>query len=328
MENSTENNASAHENGKGLLLFNLGTPEKPERGAVARYLRQFLSDPRVVDLPRWLWLPLLNLVIIPLRSGRVARAYGRIWGEEGSPLLTFSQRLAQRVERVSGMPTELGMTYGHPSMRSALEALRAKGASEITVLPLYPQYSGTTTAAGYDAVDAALAALNWRPKLTRINDYHDHEAWVRAVADSIRAYRSTNGEAEKLMFSLHGIPQRYVAEGDPYQAHCEASARAIAQAAGLADDAWMLTYQSRFGREPWLQPYTDKTLEALAEEGVRHVQVVCPGFAADCLETLEEIAMENRELFIEAGGERLDYIPALNDSEAHARALLEVLRGE
>lgn len=324
MENHTENSASGPENRQGLLIFNLGTPDKPERAAVARYLREFLSDPRVVDLPRLLWLPLLNLVIIPLRAGRVAKAYGRIWHKEGSPLLRFSQGLARRLAALSARPVELGMTYGQPSMRQALEALREKGVEEITVLPLYPQYSGTTTAAGYDAVDAALEKMNWRPQQNRINDYHEHPAWVAAVAESVRAYREAHGAADKLLFSMHGIPQRYVAQGDPYQGHCEASAKAIAQAAGLADDAWMLTYQSRFGREPWLQPYTDKTLEALAEEGVRSVQVVCPGFAVDCLETLEEIAMENRELFIKAGGESLEYIPALNDSEAHARALLKV----
>jgi ferrochelatase len=310
----------------GVLIANLGTPDAPERKHVARFLREFLSDPRVVDLPRLLWLPLLYLVIIPLRAGRSAAAYRAIWWPEGSPLLVLTERLAACLAtRLGGRArVEVGMRYRRPSILRGLQSLKDAGVSEVVVLPLYPQYSGTTTASIYDGVEMALRDLGWQPRLHRIEKYHGHSAWVEAIADSIREYRAEHGAAEKLIFSLHGIPQRYVRQGDPYQQQCEESVRAVVQALGLADDEWLLTYQSRVGREPWLQPYTDVTLEELAKSGVRHVQVLCPGFAVDCLETLEEIAMQNRELFEEAGGDRLEYIPALNDSGTHAR-LLELL---
>lgn len=314
---------------RGVLLFNLGTPDAPERSAVARYLREFLSDRRVVDLPRWLWLPLLHLVIVPLRAGRSAAAYAKVWMDEGSPLLHFSRRLTDALQASTDNEAlfALGMRYGKPSIHDALGELKNAGVESLTVLPLYPQFSYTTTASGYDAVDAALEGMSWNPPQRRIRDYHDHPTWVGAIAASIGAFRERHGKAERLLFSLHGIPQRYVAAGDPYQRHCEESVAAVVRELALADGEWMLTYQSRLGREPWLQPYTDLTLKALAKEGVRHVQVVCPGFAVDCLETLEEIAMQNRELFEEAGGETLEYIPALNDSEIHVRALLEIIEG-
>jgi ferrochelatase len=284
----------------------------------------------VVDLPRWLWLPLLYLVIVPMRAGRSAAAYAKVWMDEGSPLLHFSRRLTDALQASTDIETlfALGMRYGKPSIHDALGELKNASVESLTVLPLYPQFSYTTTASGYDAVDAALEAMSWNPPQRRIGDYHDHPAWVSAIAASIGAFRERHGKAERLLFSLHGIPQRYVAAGDPYQRHCEESVAAVVRELALADGEWMLTYQSRLGREPWLQPYTDLTLAALANEGVRHVQVVCPGFAVDCLETLEEIAMQNRELFEAAGGETLDYIPALNDSEAHVRALLDIIRGE
>jgi ferrochelatase len=314
---------------RGVLLANLGTPDAPERKPVARFLREFLSDPRVVDLPRYLWLPLLNLVIIPLRAGKSAAAYREIWWPEGSPLLVLTERLAATLAaRLQGRArVEIGMRYREPSIRAGLERLRQAGVDEVVVLPLYPQFSGTTTASIYDAVDAALSDLDWRPRLHRIEKYFDHPAWAEGIADSIRAFQSEHGVPEKLIFSLHGIPQRYVRQGDPYQVQCEASVRAVVEALGLRQEDWLLTYQSRVGREPWLQPYTDETLEELARSGVRQVQVLCPGFAVDCLETLEEIAMQNRDLFEEAGGEKLEYIPALNDSDTHAQ-LMERLVAE
>ena len=310
----------------GVLLANLGTPEAPQRKPVARFLREFLSDPRVVDLPRYLWLPLLNLVIIPLRAGRSAAAYREIWTEEGSPLMIYTQKLASRLAGI--MPrekVEIGMRYGDPSIFSGLERLMREGVENLTIIPLYPQFSHTTTSSIYDAVDLALDELGWKPEQVRISDYFDNRAWVVAIADSIREFQHHHGKPEKLLFSLHGIPQRYVAEGDPYQEHCEQSVRAVVAELGLESDEWVLAYQSRVGREPWLQPYTDETLKALAGDGVRHVQVLCPGFAVDCLETLEEIAMQNREFFEEAGGEKLEYIPALNDTEAHARVMQDLL---
>lgn len=320
----TEINQKA--SGTGLLLANLGTPDAPERKPVARFLREFLSDPRVVDLPRYLWLPLLNLVIIPLRAGRSAAAYREIWTEEGSPLLIYTQKLAARLARV--MPedkVEIGMRYGKPSILSGLKNLRDDGVETLTVIPLYPQFSHTTTSSIYDAIDSGLEELGWTPEQVRISQYFENSTWVRAVADSIRDFQQAHGKPEKLIFSLHGIPQRYVSEGDPYQDHCERSVQAIAAELGLGSDEWMLTYQSRVGREPWLQPYTDETLKALGQSGTRHVQVLCPGFAVDCLETLEEIAMQNREFFEQAGGEKLEYIPALNDSDEHVRVMQDLV---
>jgi len=315
---------------RGILVANLGTPETPQASSVARFLREFLSDPRVVDLPRWLWLPLLYLVIVPLRSRRSAAAYRSIWWEEGSPLLVLSLRLVEKLkQRLRADATVIaGMRYGKPSIAVALEELRDGGAEELLVLPLYPQFSGTTTASIFDSVNASLRALNWQPKLVCIEDYYRHAGWISAVAESIRAFRMEHGEADKLVFSMHGIPQRYVQKGDPYEQQCRESVSAIAHAAGLSDEQWMLSYQSRVGREPWLQPYTDKSLEALAKTGVEHVQVICPGFAVDCLETLEEIAVENRELFEEAGGKKLEYIPALNDSDAHVEALVSLVESQ
>ena len=318
---------------RGVLLANLGTPEAPEKKPVARFLREFLSDPRVIDLPRYLWLPLLNLVIIPFRAGRSAEAYRKIWWPEGSPLLVLTERLAERVAEVLPADTrvEIGMRYGEPAIKNRLERLKRKGVDELIVIPLYPQFSHTTTSSIYDAVDAALDELDWHPVQRRIEEYHVDAAWVAAVATSISDFQSKRGRGEKLLFSMHGIPERYVEQGDPYRAHCEASVKAVADRLGLPEDAWILTYQSRVGREPWLQPYTDITLQELARDGIEHVQVVCPGFAVDCLETLEEIAMQNEEAFEAAGGKKLDYIPALNDSAAHAevfRVMIESIEGE
>jgi ferrochelatase len=310
-----------------VLLVNLGTPASPAPRDVGRYLREFLSDPRVVDLPRWLWLPLLNLVIIPLRSRRSAAAYRKVWLNEGSPLLVYSHRLANRLaEKLQGSASvALAMRYGKPSVADTLRKMQADGIRKLVVLPLYPQYSRTTTASVFDAVDSALGELAWQPQQVRIEDYHQHSPWIAAVADSIRQFRSVHGKADRLMFSLHGIPQRYVQNGDPYAQHCSDSVAAIARQAGLGEGEWLLCYQSRVGREAWLQPYTDISLQQLAAEGVQQVQVVSPGFAVDCLETLEEIAIRYDELFSKNGGTKLDYIPALNDSDAHVQALASLL---
>lgn len=322
MVKTTNNNSKA-----AVLLANLGTPEAPRRAAVARFLREFLSDPRVVDLPRYLWLPLLYLIIVPLRAGRSAAAYRKIWWPEGSPLLVLTQRLGNQLGlRLTGKAVvDVGMRYGEPSIYRALDRFRQSGASRLIVLPLYPQFSASTTSSIYDAVDLALTAMEWRPKIQRIEQYHDQPGWIEAVAASIRAYREMHGKAEKLIFSMHGLPKRFVENGDPYEDQCRQSIESIVAALGLSQDEWLLTYQSRVGREPWLQPYTDISLQKLAESGVKHVQVVCPGFAVDCLETLEEIALQNRERFVATGGEKLEYIPALNDSEQHADLLLELV---
>ena len=317
---------------KGVLVANLGTPAAPRRREVAAYLREFLSDPRVVDLPRWLWLPLLNLVIIPLRAGRSAANYAKVWTPAGSPLLINSRAiadaLAKHLDEHAGaeVAVRLAMRYGRPSVLQAAQELRDAGVDELTVLPLYPQYSGTTTATVYDAVDAALDRLGWRPRQLRVQDYHLEPAWVSAVASSIRRFQRVHGRPGRLVFSLHGIPQRYVRQGDPYEAHCRAGVAAITRELQLQESDYLLAFQSRVGREPWLQPYTDVSLRELAESGLKHVQLVCPGFAADCLETLEEIDMQNRELFLAHGGERYEYIPCLNDAPAHIEALAGIVR--
>jgi ferrochelatase len=308
----------------GVLLVNLGTPAAPTAAAVRRVLAQFLHDHRVVDASRWWWCPLLHFVILPLRSPRVARNYASIWMAEGSPLLVHSQRLAQALKgALPECEVALAMRYGEPSIAAALESLRARGAARLVVLPLYPQYSTTTTASVLDAVDAALAGSPL--PLDAINDYHVDDGWLEALAASVRAHWDAHGRGEKLLLSFHGIPQRLVDRGDPYAMQCERSAQALATRLGLAPDAWRLTYQSRFGREPWLGPATIDTLEAWGKAGVRHVDVVCPGFATDCLETLEEIAVVNAAAFARSGG-TLRYVPALNDAPAHVEALAAMIR--
>ena len=301
-----------------LVLVNLGTPAAPTPSAVRRYLSQFLHDHRVVQLTRWLWCPLLHFVILPLRSPKVARKYAQIWMPGGSPLAVHTAALAEAVaRRLPGWRVAHAMRYGQPSVQAVFDGLRAEGVRKIRVLPLYPQYSTTTTASVADAVAAAANGL----QVEVLRDYHVDAGWAAAVAASIRAHWDAEGRGERLLLSFHGIPRRLVDGGDPYAAQCEASTRAIAQALGVPREDLLLTFQSRFGRERWLEPYTQPTLEALAREGVRRVDVACPGFAVDCLETLEEIAVENAVAFRGAGGEALRYIPCLNAEPARAGAL-------
>jgi ferrochelatase len=313
---------------RALLLVNLGTPAAPTASAVRRYLAQFLHDHRVVQLTRWLWCPLLHFVILPLRSPKVARKYAAVWLPQGSPLAVHTAALAKAVQaRLPEWQVTHAMRYGEPSLASALARLRSEGAREVRVLPLYPQYSTTTTAAVADVIDAHVKKHGKGLEIAMLADYHRAAGWARAVADSIRAHWDANGRGERLLLSFHGIPQRLVDGGDPYAAHCEASTQAIAGALGIARDEILLTFQSRFGREQWLQPYTQVTLEQLAREGVRTLDVACPGFAVDCLETLEEIAMENAKAFRDAGGLSLRYIPCLNAGDAHADALAALATG-
>ncbi|NUO75646.1 MAG: ferrochelatase [Lysobacter sp.] len=307
-----------------VLLVNLGTPQAPTAAAVRRYLAEFLHDRRVVSLTRWLWCPLLHFAILPLRSSRVAYKYASIWidGEDGgSPLAVYTRRLARALQRELPQVRVLdAMRYGEPSLRGALQRLRAEGVRRLLVLPLYPQYSTSTSASVADVI-----ARGEGPTTRMVEDYYRNPHWVAAVADSVRAYRQSHGAGDHLLFSFHGLPQRLADDGDPYPQQCEASARAVAQALGLADDAWTLSYQSRFGRERWLEPATANTLEALSARGLRRIDVVAPGFAVDCLETLEEVAMMLAEEVAGRGGE-LRYIPCLNDSPAHAAALASVAR--
>lgn len=311
----------------GVLLINLGTPDAPTAQAVRRYLAEFLGDPRVVEIPRAVWLPILYGFILPFRPSRVARNYAGIWMEEGSPLLVHSQRLAQRLEEsLDDVPVELGMSYGNPSTEAALSRLEAQQVEQVVVLPLYPQYSGTTTAAGFDVLARSLSRRRKIPGLTLIRDYHDQPAYIGALAASVHAHWDQHGRGEHLVMSFHGIPKRNVDLGDPYAVQCERSAELLAEALGLEPSAWSLVYQSRFGKAEWLQPYADDRFRELAKQGIGTLDVICPGFAADCLETLEEIAVEYAELFQEAGGKALRYIPALNDAPAHADALRANLR--
>ncbi|WP_312772439.1 ferrochelatase [Pseudoxanthomonas mexicana] len=306
-----------------LLIVNLGTPEAPTPRAVRRYLAEFLHDHRVVQLTRWLWCPLLHFIILPLRGPKAAAKYASIWMPEGSPLAVYTRRLAGVVQdRLPGWRVQEAMRYGEPSIGSRLQAWRAEGVQKVVVLPLYPQYSTTTTESVRDVVTREARGLDVR----FIEDYPVDPGWVAAVVGSIRSWRAEHGAGEHLLFSYHGLPQRLARNGDPYPQRCEASTRAIVQALGLHDGEWTLTYQSRFGKERWLEPATDATLQAMAARGVRRVDVVCPGFAVDCLETLEEIAMQNAELFHAAGGEALRYIPCLNDAPAHADALAALAR--
>jgi ferrochelatase len=305
-----------------VLLVNLGTPDAPTAPAVRRYLAEFLHDYRVVPLSRWLWCPILHFVILPLRGPKVAKKYAEIWMDGGSPLAVHTRDLAAAMQpRLPALRVDWAMRYGRPAMAQTIARLRAEGVRRILVLPLYPQYSTTTTASVEDVVAQVSREVGDALRIETVVDYHRDPAWVAAIADSVRAHWAAHGRGERLLFSFHGIPQRLVEAGDPYRTHCEAGVEAIVAALGIAKDEALLTFQSRFGREPWLQPYTDKTLEALAAQGVKTLDVVCPGFAVDCLETLEEISLQNAELFREAGGETLRYIPCLNASPAHADAL-------
>lgn len=302
----------------GILLANLGTPEAPTPDAVKRYLRQFLSDRRVVDTSRLLWWPLLRGVILPVRSPRVAKLYQSVWMEEGSPLMVFSRRQQQALAaRLNDVPVALGMSYGSPSLDSAVDELLAQDVDHIVVLPLYPQYSCSTVAAVWDELGRILAKKRHIPGISFIRDYADDQAYITALANSVRASFARHGEPDVLLLSYHGIPQRYADEGDDYPQRCRDTTRELVSALELPPEKVMMTFQSRFGREPWLTPYTDETMKMLGEKGVKHIQVMCPGFAADCLETLEEIAVQNREFFLEAGGQKYEYIPALNDSPDH-----------
>ena len=304
-----------------LLLVNLGTPAAPTPRAIRRYLGEFLHDYRVVDLTRWLWCPLLHGVILPLRARIVARKYARIWTPRGSPLLVHSQDLGAALQaQLPDLTVRVAMRYGQPSIASELRELHDAGLARLLVLPLYPQYSASAVAAVHDAVMTELSRWRCLPELRLINEYHVDNGWLDALEASVLEYWDLHGRGEVLLMSFHGLPERFARAGDPYPEQCAASANALAARLGLRDEQWRLTYQSRFGREPWLQPATDAALMTLAKAGVRKVDVICPGFAVDCLETLDEIALENAEHFRASGGE-LRYIPALNATPRHAAAL-------
>ncbi len=315
----------------GILLTNLGTPQAPTPAALRHYLREFLSDPRIVQAPRWLWYPILYGLILPRRAGTSAALYQRIWTAQGSPLLVISQAqraaLAEELQRRSNlsMPVALGMRYGEPSIAWALSELLAAGVRRLIVLPLYPQFSTATVSSTYDALNAALRRQRRLPELHLITDYHDEPAYIAALAESIREHWQREGRGDKLIFSFHGVPEKYRAQGDPYVEQCQRTVALVAAQLQLAPETYDMAFQSRFGPLPWVQPYLEPTLQGLARAGVRSVDVICPGFAADCLETLEEVSLRSAETFHAAGGSRLHYIPALNTRPMHISALADII---
>lgn len=316
----------------GILITNLGTPDAATPSAVRRYLAEFLSDPRIVEAPRWIWWLVLHGIILRIRPRPVAKAYQKVWQKEGSPLLTISQKQALLLEKAIAphfkgkVKVELAMRYGNPSVSSALHKLKHANAQRLLILPLYPQYSATTTASTFDAIADELKTWRWIPELRMIQHYHEHEFYIQALVNSIAKHRKQYGSAEKLLFSFHGLPQRYLDQGDPYFCECHKTARLVAEKLELEADQWTLAFQSRFGREEWLKPYADKTLIKWAQDGIKSVQVCCPGFSSDCLETLEEINVENRNYFLSAGGEKFEYIPALNDSADHIGMMGQLIK--
>ncbi|MEM1191292.1 MAG: ferrochelatase [Pseudomonadota bacterium] len=314
----------------GVLVTNLGTPEAPSKEALRPYLKQFLSDPRVVEVPRLLWWLILNGIILNVRPARSAEAYRTVWTDEGSPLLIHTRAQAagiqERLREQFGerVVVEFAMRYGNPSIAEGIQRLTHRGARQLLVLPLYPQYSGPTGGSTFDAVAEDFRKRRWLPEFQFIASYHDQPGYISAVAASIRDHWAAHGRGERLLFSYHGEPRRYLDEGDPYHCQCMKTTRLVAAELGLGDGEYITSFQSRFGREEWLKPYTDETLRQLAGDGVRSVQVVCPGFSADCLETIEEIGEENRDYFLEAGGERYEYIPCLNATPTHLDFLADL----
>ncbi|NRR29149.1 ferrochelatase [Oxalobacteraceae bacterium] len=316
--------------GSAIVLVNLGTPDAPTRSAVRRYLKQFLSDPRVVEIPRAIWWCILHLIILPFRSGKSAAKYASIWTRDGSPLKVNTQQQATLLQAALAqrghdqLTVAMAMRYGSPSLPEVLAQLKQQGCGRIAVLPAYPQYSGTTTGSIYDAVFEHYASVRNLPELRMVRNYHDHEAYIRALEHSVLAHWEAHGRPDKLVLSFHGVPKRTLLLGDPYHCECMKTARLLAARLRLSPEQYVVTFQSRFGKAEWLQPYTAPTVQQLARDGVKRIDVLCPGFTSDCLETLEEIAMEVRHDFEAAGGREFHYIPCLNDAPAWIAALVEI----
>ncbi|HID83102.1 MAG TPA: ferrochelatase [Chromatiales bacterium] len=312
----------------GVLLVNLGTPDAPTVRATRRYLKEFLWDPRVVEIPRIPWWLILNGIVLNTRPKKSARAYASVWTDEGSPLLVHSQALTEKLQQAlqNECEVELAMRYGNPSIASVLEKMQSKGVERLLVLPLYPQYSSTTTASTFDAIADVLKGWRRLPDWQMLADYHDFDPYIEAMASHIQNHWKQQGRAPYLLFSYHGLPKRNIRLGDPYQVQCERTSELLVAKLGLAENEWGMSFQSRFGKAEWIKPYTETTLKSLPGKGKKEVDVFCPGFPADCLETLEEIAVENRDYFLQAGGERYCYIPALNAEDVHVEALLDLVK--
>jgi ferrochelatase len=316
----------------GVLITNLGTPDEPTPKALRRYLKEFLWDPRVVEVPRPLWWAVLNLVILNIRPRRSAAAYSTVWTDEGSPLLIHTRNqakgLAEKCKEVYGddVVVDYAMRYGNPSITSVIDKMLNAGVRKLVVLPMYPHYCASTTGSTFDAVSQDFMQRRWMPELRFISHYHDNEQFIDVLADKVTKHWEQHGRADKLVLSYHGIPKRYLKNGDPYHCECHKTSRLLAEKLGLSRDEYMTTFQSRFGREEWLTPYTDETLKQLPSQGVKRIQVICPGFSADCLETIEEIGEENREYFMEAGGEGYEYIESLNSDDKHIDMLFSLIQ--
>lgn len=312
----------------GILLANLGTPDAPTTPALRRYLNEFLSDPRVIELPKILWKIILHGIVLRTRPAKSAQAYQTVWTEEGSPLLVISRAQQAAVQQRFGeqVKVALGMRYGNPSIASGLQELREAGCRKIIVLPLYPQYAGATTGSTFDAVADELKTWRWVPELHFVNNYCDDERYIAALANTVREAIAEKGMPERLVFSYHGMPQRYFDNGDPYYCFCKKTTRLVQEAVGLDKEVCITTFQSRFGKEEWLKPYTDATLEELAKSGVKNLMILSPAFSADCLETIEELGVENRDIFLNNGGTNYHYIPALNTRDDHLDAIEGLLK--
>ena len=304
----------------GILLVNLGTPDAPNTKSLKKYLKQFLSDPRVIELPRFFWFFILNFIVLPFRSPKSAQKYRTIWIKAGSPLLVQSQRLVSKLQKRldPSMICALAMSYGNPSIKKALEKLREQNCKKLLILPMYPQYSATTVASVFDEVSAQLRKWRWIPELRFINQYHDEEIYIEAIAASLFPAQKIDkkiAKNQKIVLSYHGTPLKSLLDGDPYHCQCHKTSRLVAEKLKLKKDDYLTCFQSRFGSSVWLQPYTDKTLQKLPQKKISEVFIICPGFSIDCLETLEEINSENREIFLKNGGKKYTYIPCLNDSK-------------
>jgi ferrochelatase len=324
----------AHEkknNRTGILMVNLGTPDEPDTASVRRYLREFLSDPRVVEIPRLIWLIILHGIVLRLRPAKSAKLYKSIWTDEGSPLMAIGKRQRDRLEQAlhdSGQQDfelKLAMRYGHPPVREALRAFQQQGIHRVVVLPLYPQYAGPTTGSTFDVIADELKQWRWVPELHFINSYHDHPLYIEALANTIRKHFEEQGKPQKLLLSYHGMPKRNLMLGDPYHCQCQKTSRLVMELLDLGEDEHVTTFQSRFGKAEWLQPYTDAMLKSLPGKGVKDVAIISPAFSADCLETIEELDRENRNIFMDAGGEQYRYIPCLNDNDDHIRLMTALL---
>lgn len=319
--------------GVGVVLVNLGTPDEPTAPAIRRYLREFLSDPRVIEIPKLLWWPILNGPILLARPRKLVPRYQSVWMEGGSPLMVYTQRQTEGLQKIFAqrglaIEVETGMRYGEPSIKNAMLRLRERGCEHLLVVPLYPQYASSTTATVVDEVARVASHLRNQPALRFIKRFHTAPEFIRPLGDKIAAYWQQYGKPQKLVMSFHGLPKQCVEQGDPYCRDCYETARALAAYLGLADDAYLVTFQSRFGPAKWLEPYTEPTLKKLAQQGVTEIDVVCPGFLADCLETLEEIQVEVCEAFMHAGGKRFRYISALNDDPAWIASLADMVLGQ